>query len=315
MDFTEGLPTSSGYTIIMVVVDRFTKYAHFLPLKHSYSAQSVASLFLDNVVKLHGVPKSIVSDRDKTFTTAFWKALFGMLDVKLQTSSAYHPQTDGQTERVNQSLKLYLRCVVNANPRQWGKWLSLAKLWYNSSHHSSLNCSPFKALYGVEPSLGLTPTLNATSSLEAATSLAKRQQLSKMLKDQLTRAQNKMKLQADLDRLPRQFQVGEQALLKLQPYTQTFVANRPYPKLALKYYGPYTIIEKIGSVGYKLDLPAHSQVHLIFHVSQLKPFTPDHRPVFSKLPAAPNLDVAELVPERVLDRRLTKQHLTLMWLS
>jgi hypothetical protein len=116
MDFIQGLPTSNGYTTIMLVVDRFTKYAHFFPLKHSYSANSVASLFLDSVVNIHDVPKSIVSDKDKIFTSAFGKALFGMLDVKLQMSSTYHPQMDGQTGSVNQCLEMYLGCAVSATP-------------------------------------------------------------------------------------------------------------------------------------------------------------------------------------------------------
>jgi hypothetical protein len=93
MDFIEGLPNSSGFSVIMVVVDRFTKYSHFYPLKCPYTAASVAVTFLNQVVKLHGLPKSIVSDRDKVFTSNFWKALFGLLDIKLSMSSAYHPQT------------------------------------------------------------------------------------------------------------------------------------------------------------------------------------------------------------------------------
>jgi transposase InsO family protein len=110
-----------------VVVDRFTKYAHFYPLMHPFTAQSVASVFLDNLVKLHGVPKSIISDRDKVFTSNFWKALFSSLQVSLRMSSAYHPQTDGQTERVNQCLEMYLKCVVNSTPKQWVNWLSMAE--------------------------------------------------------------------------------------------------------------------------------------------------------------------------------------------
>jgi hypothetical protein len=99
MDFI-GLSITNGYSIIMVVADRYTKYAHFFPLKHSFTTASVATLFMNNVVKLHGLPKSILSDGDKIFTSAFWKSLFGRLDVKLHMSSAYHPQTDGQTKTV-----------------------------------------------------------------------------------------------------------------------------------------------------------------------------------------------------------------------
>jgi hypothetical protein len=104
MDFIEGLSVSNGYSVILVVVDIFTKYANFYPLKHPFTANSIAVVFLDNVMKLHGIPKTIESDRDKVFKSAFWKALFSALKVKLQMSSAYHPQTDGQTERVNQCL-------------------------------------------------------------------------------------------------------------------------------------------------------------------------------------------------------------------
>ena len=128
MDFVEGLPLSDGSNTIPVVVDRFTKYGHFLPLKHPFTAQSVAKVILDNVVKLHGFPKSIVSDRDNIFTSAFWHALFSLVDTKLLMSSAYHPQTDGQTERVNQCLEMYLRCVVSDTPKQWKSWLPLAEL-------------------------------------------------------------------------------------------------------------------------------------------------------------------------------------------
>jgi hypothetical protein len=118
MDFIEKLPKSEGYDTIMVVVDRFSKYAHFMPLKHPFSAPSVAQIFLDQVVKLHGLPKSIVSDRDKIFTSSFWTQLFKLMGTQLNLSTAYHPQTDGQSERVNQCVEMYLRCAVHAQPHR-----------------------------------------------------------------------------------------------------------------------------------------------------------------------------------------------------
>jgi hypothetical protein len=109
MDFIEGLPSSNGYAMIFVVVDRFTKYSHFFRVKHPFTATSIAQVFLDNVVKLHGIPKSIVCDRDKVFTSSFWTPLFKLLKTDLRLSFAYHPQSDGQTERVNQCLEMFLR--------------------------------------------------------------------------------------------------------------------------------------------------------------------------------------------------------------
>jgi hypothetical protein len=128
MDFIEGLPNSNGYSVILVIVDIFTKYGHFLPVKHPFSAASIAQLFFDNVVKLHGVPKSIVCDRDNVFTSAFRKELFQLLKTDLKLTSAYHPQSDGKIERVNQCLEIFLRCSVQAAPKQWIKWLSLVEL-------------------------------------------------------------------------------------------------------------------------------------------------------------------------------------------
>jgi transposase InsO family protein len=138
MDFIDSFPKYEGYSVILVAVDRFTKYAHFIPLKHPYSAQSVALAFFNMVVRLHGLPKIIVSDRDKIFTSTFWKELFKLLNTQLWMSSAYHAQSDGQTEYINQCLEAYLRCSVSSTPRQWLKWLPLAELWYNSCFHTTL---------------------------------------------------------------------------------------------------------------------------------------------------------------------------------
>jgi hypothetical protein len=307
MDFIDCLPKCEGYSVILVVVDHLTKYAHFIALKHPYTAQSVALAFFNNVVKLHGLPKTIVSDRDKVFTGTIWKELFRLLDTKLCLSSAYHAQTDGQTDRINQCLEGYLRCAVSSTPKHWLKWLPLAELWYNSSFHSSLQCSPFKALYGTDPSFGIAPMLDSTDNASVQATLHERQQFLELLKQNLSRAQIKMKANADNRRTERSFQVGELVWLKLQPYAQSSVVNRPCPKLAMKSFGPYKIIEKIGSAAYKLELPANSLVHPVFHVSQLKSYTADYSPVFKPLSELPQLNLVDLKPERILEHRLSKK--------
>jgi len=119
MDFVEGLPKSNNKDVILVVVDRFTKYAHFLPMSHPFTVQDVITLFLDNIFELHGIPTVIVSDRDRIFTSHLWQALFKSLGVNLHLSTAYHPETDGQTERVNQCLENYLRCMCFTQPKKW----------------------------------------------------------------------------------------------------------------------------------------------------------------------------------------------------
>lgn len=186
----------------MVVVDRFTKYAHFVPLRHPFTAATVARPFWDNIIKLHGVPHSIVSDRDRIFTSNMWRTLLDAAGTKLNYSTAYHPQTDGQSERVNQCLEMYLRCAVHDNPKQWRKWLSTAEFWYNTTYHSSLTTSPFQALYGQEPNLGGLPTIaghlpeEGKADLDWATH-------NDRLRAQLSRAQNRFKQKADKHRTER----------------------------------------------------------------------------------------------------------------
>lgn len=119
LDFMEGLPTSNSVNAVMVVVDKYSKFAHFVPLRHPFIAVSVAQLFFDHIYRLHGLPVSIISDRDRIFTSKFWQQLFRLAGVTLRISSAYHPQTDGQTERVNQCMETFLRCFVHSCPRRW----------------------------------------------------------------------------------------------------------------------------------------------------------------------------------------------------
>jgi hypothetical protein len=160
-----------------------------------------------------------------------------------------------------------LRCFVHDNPQHWLRWLPLAEFWYNSSYHSVLGISPFKALYGCEPNLGALPPFDKDNMSEAVLILRDRQAHLDNIKLHLANAQNRMKMQADRHRSEKEFSVSDKVFLKLQPYAQTLVVNRPCPKLAFKYFSPYEILGRIGSRAYKLPLPPSSAIHPAFHVS------------------------------------------------
>jgi hypothetical protein len=199
------------------VVDKFSKYNNFLPLLHPFTAAKVASVFLDQVYKLHGLPLAIISDRDRIFISHFWQELFRLAGVTLQMSSAYHPQTDGQTERVNQCLETFIHCFVHAYPKQWSRWLSLVEFWYNTCYHSTLDRSPFEVLYGHSLRHFDIQSDEVCRETELSTCLHERQ----VIKQHLLRAQQRMKVQANKNMSEIVFQVGDQVFLKLQPYVQS----------------------------------------------------------------------------------------------
>lgn len=168
LDFIEGLPMSSTFNCILVVVDLLTKYGHFIPLRHPFTASSVAKSFFHTFYRLHGLPGSIITDRDHIFTSHFWTELFKLADVKLCRSMAYHPQSDGQTEGLNQCLETYLRCYVHACPHQWSQWLSSSEFWYNTytCPHSAIGRTHFEALYGYPPGLlAINPSVASDSEV------------------------------------------------------------------------------------------------------------------------------------------------------
>lgn len=159
MNFINGLPPSHQYNCILVIVDKLSKYAHFIPLKHPYTTSKVTELFIDNIYKLHGMPLALVSNKDLAFTSQLWQSVFRATGTQLRMSTSNRLETDGQTERVNPSLECYLRYFISAHPQQWSKCLSLCELWYNSNWHSSLGKTPFEVIYGRQPRyFGITAT-------------------------------------------------------------------------------------------------------------------------------------------------------------
>jgi hypothetical protein len=216
---------SNNCNVILVVIDKFSKYSHFIPLRHPFASFKVSQEFMNQVYRLHGMPGMIVSDRDRIFTSRLWQELFRLADTTLHMSSAYHPQTDGTTERINQWLEGYLRCSVHSCPQKWALWLPLAEYWYNTAYHTALGKSPFEVLYEHSPRhLGITATDCASPDLEVW--LKEKATMTELLKQQLLRSQQRMKAQADKHRSECHFQVGDRVYLKLQPYIQSTVATR-----------------------------------------------------------------------------------------
>ena len=156
MDFIEGLPKSEGWDTILVVVDRLSKYAHFIRLKHPFTTVIVAAVFVREVVRLHGIPQSIVPDLDKIFLSKFWGEIFILQGTALRFNTAYNPQSNGEKEVINRCLETYLRCFANQKPKKWRQYLLWAEYSYNTSFHTAAQTTPFRIVYNWDPPSLLT---------------------------------------------------------------------------------------------------------------------------------------------------------------
>jgi hypothetical protein len=282
MDFVLGLPrTQRGVDSIFVVVDRFSKMAHFIPCQKTSDATHIANLFFKEVVRLHGLPKSIVSDRDTKFIGHFWRTLWKKLGTNLMFSSAYHPQTDGQTKVVNRSLGDLLRSLVTEHHSSWDSILPQAEFSYNDSVNRSTGKSPFQIVYGMQP-IGVSELRDleqtATSSARAEEFTKAMKELHSQVKERLLKSSQEYKRRADQHRRQLQFEVGDLVLAHLR---KERFPRGTYNKLKMKKIRPCKVLKKMGHNAYEIELLDGIGISPIFNVSDLYPYKDDEAGVES----------------------------------
>ncbi|MCO5572540.1 hypothetical protein L7F22_026295 [Adiantum nelumboides] len=303
MDFIVGLPkTQRQKDTILMIVDRFSKMAHFIATRETVEAPQVADLFIDHVFRLHGLPMSIVSDRDVRFTGHFWRHVFGRLKVSLNMSSGDHPETDGQTKRVNQILEDMLRAYVSDTQTDWDMHLFFLEFAYNNRPHKATCLSPFEMNYGRNLTF---PSMIRTDEKcpSAADFLTNIQANLKIAQAKLQQAAERAKHYADKKRSARVFELGDKVFLQV-PGKSTSLSTGKCPKLSPRYCGPWKIVKKLSDVAYRLELPPGCHVHPVFHVSKLRKYiSKDDNLIEATVSLQEQPSVVDHGPDKILDRR------------
>jgi hypothetical protein len=308
LDFIVKLPLSkepismASYDSILVITERLTKFGHFIPYKEASTASDLAYSFLRNIVGIHGMPREIISDRGSVFTSKFWQGLIAQLGTKHKLSTAYHPQTDGQTERLNQTLEQYLRSYVNHQQDDWVRLLPLAQFAYNSATTETTGVSPFYANYGRQPEAYREPRAGPESE-QARLTAEQIPAMQDMLRKDLEFARARMAKYANTKRLkgPILKRGGAAYLLRRNIRTK-----RPSDKLDYKKLGPFKIKREVSAVNYELELPKGMRIHPIFHVSLLEP-APANAKLETDIETEPAPDQEYEVEELLDARRVNNQ--------
>ncbi|KAJ9545458.1 hypothetical protein OSB04_025165 [Centaurea solstitialis] len=271
MDLITKLPrTSRNVDAIWVIVDRLTKSAHFIAINESSSSEKLADIYVKEIVGRHGVPVTIISDRDVRFTSRFWSKFHEDLGTKLQLSTAFHPQTDGQSERTIQTLEDMLRACVLDFGGSWDTYLPLAEFSYNNSFHASIGMPPYEMLYGRRCRTSVCWGEVGQRELGSTEIVQKTTESIELIRERLKTAQSRQKSYADKRRSDLEFSVGDKVLLKVSPW-KGVIRFRKRGKLGPRFIGPFKVVARVGKVAYRLELPPElSLIHDTFHVSQLR---------------------------------------------
>lgn len=272
MDLITQLPMSiSGYDAIVVFVDKLTKMIHCVATTTTVTAPELAHIFFDNVIRYHGIPTSIVSDRDPRFTSHFWRSLWKQLGTHLRMSTAFHPQTDGQTERANRTIEEIMRAYVNEKQNDWDTHLTAIEIAYNNSVHASTNATPYYLNHGREISLPLDKLSVLSNPNPSSSERIQQLQLDiEKAKNCLKQAQERQIKYANQHRRHMQFNIGDPVLLSTEDLN--LVDSTRTRKLSSKYIGPFAITRVISANAYELELPPTLKIHNVFHISKLKAY-------------------------------------------
>ncbi|QRW19370.1 Retrotransposable element Tf2 protein [Rhizoctonia solani] len=279
------LPKDGNSNSILVIIDSFTKYGIFVKCSKKLKAPKLAELFLENVWKRHGMPEKTISNRGRVFNNKFLQALYKRLGIDPHFSSAYHPQSNGQKEHVNPSIEHFLRAYSGVNQRDWTRWLPMAEFAYNNAVHSSTGKTPFKALYGWEPTL--TPS-NVPMDVPEADDLA--QTMEAQWKEvEVALRQSKQQMMARESGSPTEFEIGEEVWLDAKNVNLKTLS----PKLTEQRLGPFKVIEKISNQAYRLELPPTMRIHNVFYVGLLSKVKRDKKRTFKNCPPPATVDREE----------------------
>jgi len=315
MDFAVKLPkTPQGNEQVMVIVDRFTKKVHFIPLSGNATAKDVADKFFKRIVCQYGIPEVITSDRDSKFTSKFWKHLQEKLGSKLAMSTAYHPQTDGETERVIKDLKIRLRIFSNYQQTNWEENLECLEFVHNSTKHKATGHSPNYLNCGREtqiPSILLIQKKQMTCQPSVDKFIQDRKLALQDAKDSMSYAQEIMAQYANQSRRDIEYNIGDKVLLDSENFKLANQIQRPNLSLLEKNLGPYTIEAKIDKLNYQLKLPKTMKIHPIFHVTLLKKYHDPNEHFKNRKPLPPEPQVLEneeyYEVEKILDKRMFRR--------
>jgi len=268
VDLITKLPMSKGHDLILVVCDRFLKISHFVVTTEKTTAEGLARLFRDNVWKLHGLPESVILDRGPQFAAGLTKELNKMLEIETKLLTAYHPQTDRQTERTNQELEQYLRMYVNHRQNNWSEWLATAEFAFNNKVHTVTKTSLFQVNYGRELRMGFD--IRKKGKNEKAEEFAKEmKEKHEEARATLVKSQEKMKKQADRSRKEvEEYRVGDKILISTKDFLMELM-KRAAKKLTEKFIGPYVVRKIVSENAVELELPASLRIHPVINMRRI----------------------------------------------